>query len=152
MDIDFQDRIDEYLLHGHQMTEEAKALFLKEIEQDAEKKEQFELTRQLKAAITSREDKLKAMAGFEARYARERLSRRRMPRRALWWASGAAAVLAAGFFATHQLLTFEHAPMQPEVPGEVIRGNGDVFEPLAPAVADTTRYDSVPLHERTSRR
>ena len=32
----FQDRIDEYLLHGDTMSEEDKAQFLKEIEEDAE--------------------------------------------------------------------------------------------------------------------
>lgn len=41
MDNNFQDRIDEYLLHGDAMLEEAKAQFLKEIEEDAEKKEQY---------------------------------------------------------------------------------------------------------------
>ena len=42
MDMDnnnFQDRIDEYLLHCETMSEEDKAQFLKEIEEDAEKKE-----------------------------------------------------------------------------------------------------------------
>ena len=33
MDNNFQDRIDEYLLHGNKMSEEAKAQFLKEIPQ-----------------------------------------------------------------------------------------------------------------------
>ena len=32
MDNNFQDRIDEYLLHGDNMSEEAKAQLLKEIE------------------------------------------------------------------------------------------------------------------------
>lgn len=34
----FQDRIDEYLLHGKTMSEEDKTQFLKEIEEDEEKK------------------------------------------------------------------------------------------------------------------
>lgn len=38
MDKDFQDRIDEYLLHSDTMSEEAKANFLKEIEEDEAKK------------------------------------------------------------------------------------------------------------------
>lgn len=38
MDNNFQDRIDEYLLHGDNMSEEAKAQFLKEIEEDADKR------------------------------------------------------------------------------------------------------------------
>ena len=40
----FQDRIDEYSLHGDPMSEEDKAQLLKEIEEDAEKKEQCEFT------------------------------------------------------------------------------------------------------------
>ena len=51
MDNNFQDRIDEYLLHGDAMSEEAKAQFLKEIEEDAEKKEQYEFTKSVKQAV-----------------------------------------------------------------------------------------------------
>ena len=40
MDNNFQDRIDEYLRHGDTMSEDDKAQFLKEIEEDADKKEQ----------------------------------------------------------------------------------------------------------------
>ena len=65
MDNNFQDRIDEYLLHGDAMSEEAKAQFLKEIEEDAEKKEQYEFTKSVKQAVTSRGEKLKAMAEFQ---------------------------------------------------------------------------------------
>ena len=49
----FQDRIDEYLLHSDTMSEEDKAQFLKEIEEDAEKKEQVTIQR-------------KGMAGYQA--------------------------------------------------------------------------------------
>ena len=45
MNYNFQDRIDEYLLYGDTMSEEDKAQFLKEIEEDAEKKEQYEFTK-----------------------------------------------------------------------------------------------------------
>ncbi len=54
MDNNFQDRIDEYLLHGNSMTEEVKTQFLKEIEEDAEKREQYELTKNIKATMVSR--------------------------------------------------------------------------------------------------
>ena len=50
----FQDRIDEYLLHGDTMSEEDKAQFLKEIEEDAEKKEHYEFTKNVKQAMVSR--------------------------------------------------------------------------------------------------
>ena len=61
----FQDRIDEYLLHSDTMSEEDKAQFLKEIEEDAEKKEQYEFTKNVKQAIVSRGEKLKAMTEFQ---------------------------------------------------------------------------------------
>ena len=51
MDMDnnkFQDRIDEYLLHGETMSEEDKEQFLKEIKEDAEKKEQYEFMNNVK--------------------------------------------------------------------------------------------------------
>ena len=54
MDNNFQDKIDEYLLHGNKMPEEAKAQFLKEIEEDEEKKEQYEFTKNVKQAMVSR--------------------------------------------------------------------------------------------------
>lgn len=55
MNQDFQDRIDQYLLHGDTMSEEDKAQFLKEIEEDAEKRDLYEFTKNLKAALVSRD-------------------------------------------------------------------------------------------------
>lgn len=63
--INYQDRIDEYLLHGDTMSEEDKAQFLKEIEEDVEKKKQYEFTRNVKQAMVSRGEKLKAMTEFK---------------------------------------------------------------------------------------
>ena len=40
MDKDFQDRIDEFLFNGNKMSEEEKAQFLKEIEEDEENREE----------------------------------------------------------------------------------------------------------------
>ena len=53
---DFQDRIDEYILG--RMTDEEKAQFEAEVNQDESKKEQLEFTRNVKGAISSREDKM----------------------------------------------------------------------------------------------
>jgi len=61
----FQDRLDEYLLHGNNMSEEDKAQFLKEIEEDVEKRELYEFTKNVKQAMISRGEKLKAMAEFQ---------------------------------------------------------------------------------------
>ena len=66
MDIDFQDRIDEYLLRGDRMSDGDKARLVQEMGEDPEKRRQYELTRSVLEAVTSREQKLKAMAGFES--------------------------------------------------------------------------------------
>ena len=54
MDINFQDRIDEYLLHPDRLSEEEKSQFLSELEADPKKRAQFELTRDVRLAVTSR--------------------------------------------------------------------------------------------------
>ena len=132
----FQDRIDEYLLHGNNMSEEDKAQFLKEIEEDAEKREQYEFTKNVKKAFESRGDKLKAMAEFQKEM--------KHGRRKVWlWISSIAAVLVIGFFAINPLFV-ENAPT------DNVRGDeDDVFEVTAPADSignDSISTDSITLH------
>ena len=110
----FQDRIDEYLLHGNNMSEEDKAQFLKEIEEDAEKREQYEFTKNVKKAFESRGDKLKAMAEFQKEM--------KHGNRKVWlWISSIAAVLVIGFFAINPLFV-ENAPTD-NVRGEIGRAH-----------------------------
>ena len=121
MDNNFQDRIDEYLLHGDNMSEEAKAQFLKEIEDDVEKREQYEFTKNVKMAMVSREEKLKAMTEFQ----KEMKSHHH--RKTWLWISSIAAILIVGLFAINPLLveTSSH---------DNVRGDeNDVFELTAPA-------------------
>ena len=132
----FQDRIDEYLLHGNNMSEEDKAQFLKDIEEDAEKREQYEFTKNVKKAVKSRGDKLKAMAEFQKEM--------KHGRRKVWlWISSIAAVLVIGFFAINPLFV-ENAPTVN------VRGDeDDVFEVTAPADSignDSISTDSITLH------
>ena len=132
----FQDRIDEYLLHGNNMSEEDKAQFLKEIEEDAEKREQYEFTKSVKEAVKSRGDKLKAMAEFQKEM--------KHGRRKVWlWISSIAAVLVIGFFAINPLFV-ENAPT------DNVRGDeDDVFEVTAPTDSignDSISTDSITLH------
>lgn len=125
---DFQDRIDEYLLHGDSMSDDAKAQLLKEIEEDAEKRAQYELTKDIKTAVVSRGEKLRAMAGFQKEM------RHRHHRRALLWISGLAAVLVVGFFAINPLFVGNS-------PDDNVRGGeDDVFDVTMPA--DSTANDS----------
>ena len=125
----FQDRIDEYLLHGETMSEEDKAQFLKEIEDDVEKKEQYEFTKNVKQAMVSREEKLKAMTEFQ----KEMKSHHH--RKTWLWISSIAAVLVIGFFAINPLFV-ENSPT------DNVRGDeNDVFDMTAPT--DSISNDSI---------
>ena len=129
MDNNFQDRIDEYLLHNDAMSEEDKAQFLKEIEDDVEKKEQYEFTKNVKMAMVSREEKLKAMTEFQ----KEMKSHHH--RKTWLWISSIAAVLVIGFFAINQLFV-ENSPT------DNVRGDeNDVFDMTVPT--DSINNDSI---------
>ena len=134
--INFQDRIDEFLLHNDAMSEEDKAQFLKEIEDDVEKREQYEFTKNVKMAMVSREEKLKAMTEFQ----KEMKSHHH--RKTWLWISSIAAILIVGFFAINPLLmeTSSH---------DNVRGDeNDVFEMTAPA--DSIDTDSISSDTITS--
>ena len=133
----FHDRIDEYLLHGDTMSEEDKAQFLKEIEEDAEKKEQYEFTKNVKQAMVSRGEKLKAMTEFQ----KEMKSHHH--RKTWLWISSIAAVLVIGFFAINPLFV-ENSPT------DNVRGDeNDVFDMTVPTDSinnDSISTDTIPLH------
>ena len=139
MDNNFQDRIDEYLLHGDNMPEEAKAQFLKEIEEDEEKRELYEFTKNVKMAMVSREEKLKAMTEFQ----KEMKSHHH--RKTWLWISSIAAVLVVGFFAIKPLLVDESTK------GNVRGEEDDVFEMEAPADSvdnDTIASDTITFYHK----
>lgn len=125
----FQDRIDEYLLHGETMSEEDKAQFLKEIEEDEEKRELYEFTKNVKQAMISRGEKLKAMTEFQKEI--------KHGRRKSWiWISSIAAILVVGFFAINPLF------MEKNSPTDNVRGDeNDVFDMAAPT--DSISNDSI---------
>lgn len=133
----FQDRIDEYLLHGDTMSEEAKAQFLKEIEEDEEKRELYEFTKNVKMAMVSREEKLKAMTEFQ----KEMKSHHH--RKTWLWISSIAAVLVIGFFAINPLFV-ENSPT------DNVRGDeNDVFDMTVPTDSinnDSISTDTISLH------
>ena len=133
----FQDRIDEYLLHGDTMSEEDKAQFLKEIEEDAEKKKQYEFTKNVKQAMVSRGEKLKAMTEFQ----KEMKSHHH--RKTWLWISSIAAVLVIGFFAINPLLVVTSSH-------DNVRGDeNDVFDMTVPTDSinnDSISTDTISLH------
>lgn len=162
MDEKFQDRIDNYLLS--RMDNAEKTEFLREVEQDKEKKKQLEFTQNVKDAIRSREEKLQALAQFQRQYEEERRTaayratgterttcycpapevaaiEQAQPKKKTWlWISGIAAVLVIGFFTITPMLMYESAPNKNNVPMEMMRGGDDVF---TPAPADSMDNDTV---------
>ena len=124
MNIEFQDRIDDYLL-GRMSDEDGKA-FEQELRNNDELSEQMELTKDVQTAIKSRNEKLAKMQEWEDDYELEDDSSvaaaryrpagsgsesclapsmdqtRSMPRssnrRYLYWISGIAAIFITGFF------------------------------------------------------
>ena len=136
MDNNFQDRIDEYLLYGDSLSEEAKAQFQKEIEEDEEKRELYEFTKNVKQAMISRGEKLKAMTEFQ----KEMKSHHH--RKTWLWISSIAAILIVGLFAINPLFV-ENSPT------DNVRGDeNDVFEMTAPA--DSIDTDSISSDTITS--
>lgn len=137
MNYNFQDKIDEYLLYGDTMSEEDKAQFLKEIEEDAEKKEQYEFTKNVKQAMVSRGEKLKAMTEFQKEM------KFHHHRKTWLWISSIAAVLVIGFFAINPLFV-ENSPT------DNVRGDeNDVFDMTVPTDSinnDSISTDTIPLH------
>ena len=136
MDNNFQDRIDEYLLHEDTMSEEAKAQFQKEIEENTEKKKQYEFTKNVKEALKSRGDKLKAMTEFQKEIKHGR-------RKSWLWISSIAAILVIGFFAINPLFV-ENSPT------DNVRGDeNDVFDMTVPTDSinnDSISTDTISLH------
>lgn len=107
---DFQERTDEYILGG--MSAEDRSMFENEINADPDKKEQVEFVRNVKNAISSRQEKLASLAKMRMMLQEEACSSKpamcsapapvygRKKRKApLWiWVSSIAAILVVGFF------------------------------------------------------
>ena len=161
MDEKFQDRIDNYLLN--RMDDAEKTEFLREVEQDKEKKEQLEFTQNVKDSIRSREEKLQALAQFQQQYKEERktaayratgtehaacycpaskvAATEPVRSKKMWlWISSVAAVLVVGFFAVKPMFEYESSPNYNGSPMEQMRGGDDVF---SPAPADSTDNDTI---------
>ena len=165
MDEKFQDRIDNYLLN--RMDDAEKTKFLREVEQDKEKKEQLEFTQNVKDCIRSREEKLNDIAQFQRQYEEERrkaayrttgterdacycpapevtTTEPVRSKKKIWlWISGVAAVLVVGFFAIKPMFEYESSPNYNVAPMEQMRGGDDVF---SPALADSTDNDTIKIN------
>lgn len=169
---DFQDRIDEYILG--RMTDEEKAQFEAEVNQDESKREQLEFTRNVKGAISSREDKMAKLKMMQRVYDREHkqvaasmratgtydchystapqnVEEKKPSKRILWWASGIAAVLVMGLFVVNPFdsdtlqTPSGFSPSFKGNPHEMIRGEeNDVFDIETPILNDSIKNDTIP--------
>ena len=168
----FQDKIDEYLLD--RMSDEEKAQFEAEVSHDESKREQLDFTRNVKGAISSREDKMAKLKMMQQMYDRKhqqvaasmratgtddwqyspapQYAKEKKPsKRILWWASGIAAVLVIGLFVVNPFGsdTMQTPPgFSPSFngnPNEMIRGEeNDVFDMEAPILNDSIKNDTIP--------
>lgn len=133
MDINFQDRIDEYLLHPDRLSEEEKSQFLSELDADPEKRAQFDLTCNVRQAVTSRAKKKSRMEEMRGMYGQAsphiaassqdvEENRPDAPRRKRWlWLSGIAAAVVLGFFVGRYLPGSSSSE-------DGLRGDGHIFE------------------------
>ena len=151
MDKDFQDRIDRFLLHGSEMTKEERAAFLGEIENDEEKKAQYQFTIMVRAAMRSRMSKLEAMKVMEKRGVMGREANMpcaacpppaKEPRRNKRWyfLGGIAALFVVGFFVT---VMFVNNGAE-----GVMRGSGDQFDGTMPAAVDSLDNDTADVENK----
>ena len=151
MDKDFQDRIDRFLLHGSEMTKEERAAFLGEIENDEEKKAQYQFTIMVKDAMRSRMSKLEAMKVMEKRGVMGCEANMpcaacpppaKEPRRNKRWyfLGGIAALFVVGFFLT---VMFVNNGAE-----GVMRGSGDQFDGTMPAAVDSLDNDTADVENK----
>ncbi|MBE6303605.1 MAG: hypothetical protein E7089_06685 [Bacteroidales bacterium] len=162
---DFQDKIDEYILD--KMPSEERVQFEAEIGKDKAKREQLEFTRNVKNAISSREEKLEMMKMMQKKYDREHRRMRRtgtdacytsapvyaekkLSRKILWWISGIAALLVIGLFIVNP---FVYNSILMDSNTDKIRGEeNDIFDttpPTTPPVTkDSTANDTI-QHDTT---
>lgn len=172
MKTDFQDRIDEYILG--RMSDEKKAQFEAEVNQDESKKEQLEFTKNVKEAISSREDKMAKLKMMQRMYDREHQQvaasvratgtdnyqyshapqnvEEKKPSKRIWrWTSGIAAVLVIGLFVVNPFgsdTLQTPSGFSPSFKGglnEMIRGEeNDVFDIETPILNDLIKNDTIP--------
>lgn len=161
---DFQDRIDEYILG--RMADEEKAQFEAEVNQDESKREQLEFTRNVKGAISSREDKMAKLKIMQRMYDREHLQvaasmratgtndcqyspdyqcakEKKPSKRLWWWASGIAAVFVIGIFT---LAPFNEDPSATDFSSDKIFNNNNnySFGVDSIGIENTIKNDSIP--------
>lgn len=104
MKIEYQDRIDDYLLK--RMSDEERNSFEADLIDNAELKEQLAYTEVIQNATRSRNEKLTKMKEWQAGNGQHSSGRR------LYWLTGIAAVIIAGFFVMRDISVVENQDEQ----------------------------------------
>ena len=109
MNIQYQDRIDDYVLGRMSATD--RKLFEEQVAADPELADQLKYTQQLQAAIKSRKQKVDMMEEWANEESDEESTTSSTPafRKKLYWVSGIAAILLIGFFFFNHLVLDEGA-------------------------------------------
>lgn len=129
MKIEFQSRIDDYLLN--RMSDEDRARFEADMMDNEELKEQLEFTETIRQALKSRNEKLAAMEEWKDDYVwkNERMTAASSSiKKILYWASGIAAVFIVGVFVfnVYRPSSTEMAMETASHPTEALSKNGNV--------------------------
>lgn len=122
---EYQDRIDDYL--QGLMSEEERRAFEKEVETDAELRDQLEYSKNVKRLMVSRNEKLTLMKEWGEEYEKKKSKGNASRRRLAYWISGIAAVFIAGLLVLNintnkSSIDFGNIPYPSEY--EAARGSG----------------------------
>ena len=103
MKIDYQDRIDEYLMN--RMSYEERMVFENEVNSNKELQEQLSFTEDVQQVLNSRNEKLAKMEEWQDDYEWEETRSKPLSsgRKFFYWISGIAALIVVGFFLVQNL-------------------------------------------------
>lgn len=164
MKFEYQEKIDNYVLED--MTAEERLAFEHEVQINEELRDQLEYTQQVKALVTSRQEKMALLKQWEEEHRMEeeqvaaaqyrptgtgdycpapkyQAAANSSSKKFYYWISGIAAVVVIGFFVVSPLLIFN----SPGSSDEQFRGDDEVFSPNDSLTPDSIANDTIIILE-----
>lgn len=164
MKFEYQEKIDNYVLED--MTAEERIAFEHEVQINEELRDQLEYTQQVKALVTSRQEKMALLKQWEEEHRMEeeqvaaaqyrptgtgdycpapkyQAAANSSSKKFYYWISGIAAVVVIGFFVVSPLLIFN----SPRPSDEQFRGDDGIFAPRNSLTTDSIANDSIIMQE-----
>lgn len=164
MKFEYQERIDSYVLGD--MTPEERLAFEHEVQVNEELRDQLEYTQQVKALVTSRQEKMALLKQWEEEHRMEeeqvaaaqyrptgtgdyssapnyQEAANSTSKKFYYWISGIAAVVVIGFFVVSPMLIFN----SPGPSDEQFRGDDEVFAPNDSLTTDSIVSDTIIILE-----